>query len=160
MVEFLRIGSQAADLLLIGIRRGCLSKRAIALCLYARFREVPLNLLHTPNQQRLIVKASFVLFLFVFYLAAQDGFNMAVTSRCIWASSADVRFSTRTGGKAGLGAGARMPESYLQLYESIRIIVLELHEYYELVVVSPDKCVSPSQTSKSTARTHRISNGA
>jgi hypothetical protein len=66
------------------------------------FHEVPLNLLHIPNLQRLLVKASSILFLFVFYLTAQDGFNTALISRYIWASSADVRFSTQTGGKAGL----------------------------------------------------------
>lgn len=39
---------------------------------------------------------------------------MALISRCIWASSADMRFSTRIGSKAGLGAGggARMPDLY------------------------------------------------
>lgn len=93
------------------------------------FREVPLNLLHTPNQQRLLVKASFIIFLSVFYLAAQDGFNIALISPCIWSSS-------RTGGKAGLGAGAPECPNRTYIYTRIiRIIILELHEYYDLAVV-------------------------
>jgi hypothetical protein len=106
------------------------------------FREVPLNLLHTPNQQRLLVKASFVLFIFVFYPAAQDGFNMALISRCIWASSADVRFSIpdrRQGWVGRRRPNARIVSIIIRMdsYNCIRITrVLRVGSRLYLVCIS------------------------